>query len=184
MNFNEIYRLSLPPTLRALYDRAQADKTDRTGLTKDAFAAAELGYKVDVPIMVWGWAPFDVMTMRANYGYTWVPAALGAPVIMAPGLHAPGYADYDALNPPAGSIRVSLNPNDYPPFDPPVIPVVVVPSASPVGADEGDGLHYQALNNGETLISDKEYIDPRGKFIYKENHTPFGTQKYFLKEVN
>jgi hypothetical protein len=68
--------------------------------------AAE-GYKIDVPIMVWGWDPSMVTSMRQADGYTWVPSAMQNPVEVAPGLGALGnLAAYDPNNPPPGSIAV------------------------------------------------------------------------------
>ena len=65
------------------------------------------GYKIDVPIMVWGWDPSIVTSMRQADGYTWVPSGLQNPVEMAPGLGAIGnLTAYDPKNPPAGSIAV------------------------------------------------------------------------------
>jgi hypothetical protein len=68
--FDKAYWASEPPELQAL--PAIADFTQRT--TRASVLAAQ-GFIVDVPIMVWGWDPYLVMTMRENYGYTWVPSA-------------------------------------------------------------------------------------------------------------
>ncbi len=68
---------------------------------------ASEGYSIDVPIMVWGWDPSVVTSMRQSEGYTWVPSALQNPVSLAPGLAAMGTTSaYDPNNPPAGSIAV------------------------------------------------------------------------------
>jgi hypothetical protein len=68
---------------------------------------ASEGYSIDVPIMVWGWDPSVVTSMRQSEGYTWVPSALQNPVSLAPGLAAMGTTSaYDPNNPPAGSIPV------------------------------------------------------------------------------
>jgi hypothetical protein len=76
------------------------------------FAAQQLakdGYKIDVPIMVWGWDPLVTMTVRQNMGFTWVPSALQKPVPVMPGLDFPGLPSYDAKNAPDGSIAVSTD---------------------------------------------------------------------------
>src|SRR5580700_10805393 len=112
--FDKAYWASQPPELQAL--PAIADLGQRC--TRAAALAAQ-GFVVDVPIMVWGWDPYLVMTMRANYGYTWVPSALQPNIAVAPGVTQPGTASYDPAHPPAGSIRVSTNIADYPPFNPP-----------------------------------------------------------------
>jgi hypothetical protein len=78
-------------------------------ISQAAMALAKQGYAIDVPIMVWGWDPLTTMMWRQNYGYTWVPSALDAPVQLAPGLSFPGLTPYDANNPPAGSIKVSTD---------------------------------------------------------------------------
>ncbi len=68
---------------------------------------ASEGYKIDVPIMVWGWDPSLVTSMRQADGYTWVPSGLQNPVETAPGLGSIGnLAAYDPKNPPPGSIAV------------------------------------------------------------------------------
>jgi hypothetical protein len=72
-----------------------------------AMALAQQGYVIDVPIMVWGWDPLTTMVERQNYGYTWVPSGLQAPVQVPPGLSFPGLPTYDPNKPPAGSIAVT-----------------------------------------------------------------------------
>jgi hypothetical protein len=72
-----------------------------------AHELASEGYTIDVPIMVWGWDPSLVTSMRQADGYTWVPSAMQNPVETAPGVGAIGnLAAYDPNNPPAGSIMV------------------------------------------------------------------------------
>ena len=67
---------------------------------------ASQGYSIDVPVMVWGWDAGITTQLRETAGYTWVPSATQANVTEAPGLNAPGFAPYNAANPPAGSILV------------------------------------------------------------------------------
>jgi hypothetical protein len=64
------------------------------------------GYKIDVPIMIWGEDPTLTTQLRQNFGYTWVPSALQAPVTAAPGITGLGITPYDPNNPPTGSILV------------------------------------------------------------------------------
>jgi hypothetical protein len=72
-----------------------------------AHTLASEGYTIDVPIMVWGWDPSIVTSMRQADGYTWVPSATQNPVAVAPGLGALGNLPaYDPNNPPPGSILV------------------------------------------------------------------------------
>jgi hypothetical protein len=68
---------------------------------------ASEGYSIDVPIMVWGWDPSLVTSMREADGYTWVPSALQNPIEAAPGFAGYGtVAAYNPNDPPAGSIAV------------------------------------------------------------------------------
>ena len=71
-----------------------------------ASSLASQGYKIDVPIMVWGWDAAKVTALRQGYGYTWVPAMGQAPIQVAPGLNEPGLTAYNPNNPPPGSILV------------------------------------------------------------------------------
>lgn len=101
--FDNAYWASQPAAVQAL--RNMQDPEQRTAL---ATQLASEGYSIDVPIMVWGWDPSIVTSMREADGYTWVPSALQNPVEVAPGLPSVGsLAAYDPNNPPAGSIMVS-----------------------------------------------------------------------------
>jgi len=72
-----------------------------------AHQLASEGYTIDVPIMVWGWDPSLVTSMRQADGYTWVPSAMQNPVEVAPGLGAiANLTPYDPNSPPPGSITV------------------------------------------------------------------------------
>lgn len=100
--FDNAYWAAQPPAVQAL--RTMPDSDQRTAL---ATQLANEGYSIDVPIMVWGWDPSIVTSMRQAEGYTWVPSALQNPVEDAPGLPALGtVAAYNASNPPPGSIAV------------------------------------------------------------------------------
>ena len=95
--FDQAYWASQPPAVQALQSITDQDQR--------ATAAAQLateGFTIDVPIMVWGWDAYLVMTMRAQFGYTWVPSALQPPVTIAPGDAQPGVVAYDPLHPPRG----------------------------------------------------------------------------------
>jgi len=167
--FDQAYWLAQPPAVQAL----QSISDFQTRLAT-AMQLATQGYTVDVPIMVWGWDPYLVMSQRQQYGYTWVPSALMAPVTMAPGVTQPGAIGYDPNNPPPGAIKVSLKLADYPPFTAPSVPAPVVPATSLVGVAEGAG-YFQAtgnvLPNGAKLTDGAQYIDPsgRGNFIYHQS---------------
>lgn len=99
--FDHAYWANQPAAVQAL---RTADPSERS--TMAAQLASE-GYKIDVPIMVWGWDPSIVTSMRQAEGYTWVPSALQNPVEMLPGLPSMGgLAAYNSSNPPANSILV------------------------------------------------------------------------------
>src|SRR5271155_2187828 len=106
--FDQAYWASQPPQIQAL-----PSITDPDQRAAEAATLATSGFTIDVPIMVWGWDPYLVMTMREQFGYTWVPSALQPPVTIAPGTAQPGVVAYDPLHPPAGSIKVSTNIADY-----------------------------------------------------------------------
>jgi hypothetical protein len=100
LSFDDAYWSSQPPAVQAL--RNIDDPAQR------AMAAAQLaasGYTIDTPIMVWGWDPSKVTTLRQDMGYTWVPSAFQNPVPAAPGL-TNGSEGYDPSHPPSGSIAV------------------------------------------------------------------------------
>ena len=99
--FDDAYWASQPPAVQAL--RNMDDPTQRS------MAAAQLaasGYQIDTPIMVWGWDPSKVTTLRQDMGYTWVPSALQNPIAAAPGVNDGVSQPYDPSNPPSGSIIV------------------------------------------------------------------------------
>jgi len=100
-SFNDAYWAKQPAAVQQL--RTVNDQGQRTLL---ATQLATQGFKIDVPIMVWGWDPSQVTSLRQSYGYTWVPSALQNPVAVAPGLSEPGMQPYDPNNSPTGSIAV------------------------------------------------------------------------------
>jgi hypothetical protein len=99
--FDNAYWASQPTAVQALRNMPEQE---REGYADNL---ASEGYTIDVPIMVWGWDPSIVTSMRQADGYTWVPSALQNPVEVAPGLGALGnLAAYNPNDPPAGSIAV------------------------------------------------------------------------------
>ncbi len=100
--FDNNYWEQQPAAVQPL--RTMQDQEQRAAL---ATQLAGEGYSIDVPIMVWGWDPSTVTSMRQAEGYTWVPSALQNPVDVAPGLPSMGtLTAYNPKNPPAGSIAV------------------------------------------------------------------------------
>jgi hypothetical protein len=101
LNLDDAYWASQPAAVQAL--RNIDDPAQRS------IAAAQLaasGYNIDTPIMVWGWDPSKVTTLRQDFGYTWVPSAFQNPIAEAPGINNNGLKPYDPSNPPSGSITV------------------------------------------------------------------------------
>jgi hypothetical protein len=173
--FDAAYWASQPPAVQAL--QAITDPTQR------AIQAATLaagGFTIDVPITVWGWDPYLVMTMRAQFGYTWVPSALQPPVSIAPGIAQPGVVPYNPLDPPPGSINVSTNLADYPPFTPPPPPTPLTPASDdPVGLQAVGNIYLSV--RGETYQNGATFTDSRGTFQKHLVATPFGLNAYWQK---
>jgi hypothetical protein len=100
--FDNAYWAQQPAAVQPLRSMPQGE--DRSAYAQQL---ASEGYSIDVPIMVWGWDPSLVTSMRQADGYTWVPSALQNPVEVAPGLGALGnLAAYNPKDPPPGSILV------------------------------------------------------------------------------
>ena len=172
--FDTAYQASLAPQVAAL-----AQISDLAARSNAAATLAAQGFVVDVPINVWGWDPYLVMTMRANYGYTWVPSALQPNVSIAPGVSQPGTVPYDPANPPAGSIKVSTNPADYPPYNPPAPAPTPVVSSDPVGPLSVGSIYLTVP--GDMSMIGTEYTDARGTFVKLGAQTPFGISAYWRK---
>jgi len=100
--FDNAYWAKQPAAVQPL--RTMQNQEQRTTL---ATQLASEGYSIDVPIMVWGWDPSLVTSMREADGYTWVPSALQNPIEAAPGFSGYGtVAAYNPKDPPSGSIAV------------------------------------------------------------------------------
>jgi hypothetical protein len=174
--FDQTYWLSKPDEVRALPSLSAEARAAR------AAELAQQGFIIDVPIMVWGWDPFLCMTMREQFGYTWVPSALQPPLAIAPGLSQAGVVSYNPLRPPPGSIMVSTNIQDYPPFDPPPPATpAAAPITDPVGAQSVGTLYFSVP--GEMSPDGTKFTDPRGTFKKHLVVTPFGKSAYWEKIV-
>jgi len=173
--FDQAYWASQPPEVQAL--EGIADPNQR------AAQGAELatnGFTIDVPIMVWGWDAYLVMTLRAQFGYTWVPSALQPPVTIAPSIAQAGVAAYDPLHPPPGSIKVSTNIADYPPYLPAPQPATPTPAGGdPVGLQSIGDIYLSVA--GETYPNGAQFTDSRGTFQKYVVITPFGRNAYWEK---
>jgi hypothetical protein len=101
--FDNAYWASQPAAVQVL-------RTLQNPEQRSAYAErlASQGYKIDVPIMVWGWDPSLVNTMRQSDGYSPAPSADQSPVEIATGFGVlSALAAWNPNNPPAGSIAVS-----------------------------------------------------------------------------
>jgi hypothetical protein len=180
LEFDQAYRASQPPEIRALMDLEDGDDIQNQAKIARAVQLAQKGFPVDVPIMVWSWDPYLCMLYRQQYGFTWVPSALQPPVNVAPGIGPLGNLPaYDPDHPPAGSIRVSTNLADYPPFDPPVAPPSTVPITDPVGLQSVGNLYLSVA--GETYQDGARFTNVRGTFLKHVVLTPFGRTNYWEK---
>lgn len=167
-----IYWDSQPPEVRRL--EVEPDQKTRSSMAE---ALAKNGYRIDVPVMVYHWDPFQVMAIRKMYGYTWVPSALQPNIEIAPGLTSHGLTPYDPASPPVGSIKVSTEAKDYPPFDKPVS--TPKPAQSPVGIHSVGNLYLTVA--GDTSPAGTIHSDERGRFVKRINAGPFGAWAYWEK---
>lgn len=161
--FDTAYWLSLPPEVRALKDVPDVGKSAE--LVQDL---VQKGFTIDVPIQVWNWSPWKTMLLRESYGYTWVASAGQPPPLVAPRTDFPndiGITRYDPDNPPAGSIRVSTNIADYPPFDPPAPPPPVT-TGTYVGYDMGGGFFVSRA--GDPAKDGDIVTEARGTFRFRQ----------------
>jgi len=176
--FDKAYWASQPPELQAL--PAISDYDQR--IARAATLAAG-GFTVDVPIMVYGWDPYLVMKTRQDSGFTWVPSALQPNISVAPGVTQPNAVSYNPNNPPPGSIKVSTNIADYPPFQPPA--ATATPQQQT--AANGDPVGVQSLGTlylsvpGDNYPDGAKFTDSRGAFLKHVTFTPFGRTNYWEK---
>lgn len=101
LQFDNKYWASQPKEVQAL--RNIDDQGQRSILAAQLAAS---GFKIDTPIMVWGWDPAKVTNLRHTLGYSWVPTAFQNPIAEAPGVDDHGSQPYNPTNPPAGSLAV------------------------------------------------------------------------------
>jgi hypothetical protein len=181
--FDAAYWASQPPELRELNvvtQKPSGENVDDQLVRQDrAVQLAAKGFIIDTQIMIWGWDPYKVMKLRIQYGYTWVPSALQPPVQIAPGLTVPGSTliPYDPLHPPLGTIKVSINPADFPPFDPPPPPTPHPANESPVGGMNLGNIYYAVP--GEVYLDGAKFTDSRGTFVKHVVINPFGRTGYW-----
>ena len=121
--FYAAYWASQPPAVQSLQTIRNPQQR-----TMQAYTLAFSGYIIDVPIMVQSWGPLETMQIRQDAGMTWVPSGLQKPLGDVPGYTLPGIPPLNGQTPypsvapyPPGSITVSTNIADYPPWKPPTV---------------------------------------------------------------
>jgi hypothetical protein len=118
--FDNAYWASQPPAVQTL--RGHYNDYDTVA------ALATQGYLIDVPVMLYGWDPYIVMQARLAEGETWTPSALMHPLgcigtgcYALPGLNPlPEQMPYPTSPIPAGGLKVSIDPADFPAYVAPV----------------------------------------------------------------
>lgn len=166
--FDTVYWAAQPPAVQAC--RSTCTQSQATTL------AAE-GYSIDVPVDVWGWDAYLVMTLREQFGYTWVPALGQAPVACVPNLVCPGIPAYNPNTAPMGSIKVSTNPADFPAYVDPIPPGSTVAPASFVGP-LNFGCVYVSLP-GDPNANGAQVTIAGSVYTLTKIATPFGTEQWY-----
>lgn len=166
IDFDNVYWASQPTAVQALF-KLDPGQPQRRALADQLSAQ---GYFIDEVIMIWGDDPY--MTQRARM--------------------ASGYTELTAKNGKKGI--VSVNPGDFPPFNPAPAPSPGPSFVSLVGIDSGvryvnpaspyNGWEMFNMNpgtNNSTLNTGDQYkSDPRGTFVKIVNPTPFGAEIFFV----
>lgn len=173
--FNAAYWLAQPLEVQALVSITDSDQR-----AAQAAKLATQGFTIDVPIMVYGWDAYSVMSTRSQLGYTWVNSALQQPVGVTPGVGQFGSASYDPNKPPVGSIKVSTNVSDYPPVAPPPAAPTTAPVTDPVGPQTLGNIYLPVV--GDNSPDGFTYSDSRGSFVKHISITPFGRTVYWIKQ--
>jgi hypothetical protein len=156
--FDDAYWLHQPKPVRALR-RGQAGQVQLSEAEQLELAHSLMGqgFVIDGPIMLWGWGPYNVMLLRRLYGFASVPALNEDPTGAKTG---------------GGSIRVSIDINDYPPIEPPSPPPDHAPLSTYVGSSWGAGI-YGSLK-GDPTADGQEATGPDGAIYVKHRVLSFG----------
>lgn len=176
--FNAVYWASKSPAVAQL-NSLKPFSTERTA---KAVELAQTGEKVDMDIDAYGMSPWHTMKLRSQYGYTWVPAINQEPIPVAPGLFFPGLPLYDPTSSPAGSVKVSVDPADYPQVAPPL------PPQPPVSGVPAEPNWVLAVNGWapvlplDTSPNGFVYNGVNGKWLKVVINTPWGASAYWLQQ--
>jgi len=180
--FDEAYRQSQPKLIRdamALNDASRGPRFREL---------AARGYVIDEAIMVGRWDPYDTMLERVNGGFTWIPSGLQANIVIMPGLDFPGQASYDAANPPPGSLKVSIDPKDFPAAEDLYVkdkPFGYRAQAAPGEDSGGVGASYWPSTYPDLDAFDYGSIFKDGEKVYvkREIRTAFGAYGLWVRTV-
>ncbi len=154
-----------PPAVQALRTITDPGKRRAQAIL---LATSGQGYRINVPMMIWLWAPSEVMEYAAEAGDQWLP------IIGMASLATTGTITREGPM-PAGAFKVSVDPADYPPF-----PIAPQPLIHPEGVKTWvgslvksltwpDGSPWWAVSApGCPLPPGQPYVDPegRGTFIF------------------
>lgn len=156
--FDAAFVASQSPAARAVLAMPVGSSAQLIARESAALALAKQGYPVEGKIFGWGFDPFLTFQNYQQAGYTWVPNVLQAPPL-PPGLTFPGVPAYDPNNAPAGSIKVDLNPADYPPYAQPSTPAPPPAPAYYIGplipGSTTEYYTYDAQPDGFTVTTSK-----------------------------
>ena len=172
-DFNNIYWAAQPPAVRALKDMPNGPDKQNA-----AVALAKQGFTVDTFIGFFGFEPWGTMSARQMEGLRWAPALL-MDVHMVPNPLTTDQVGPNTPMPP-GAIKTSLDPADYPPFDPPPQPASVTKVADPVGPGIPGVNIYMDYSNGTWNVGET-YKDDTGTYVKKSQQTPFGPRMWWEK---
>lgn len=172
-DFNAIYWAAQPPEVRALKTMPVGNEQQIHARYSAAFDLAKRGFVIDKEIHTYDRDPFTTMVAMRDQGYTWYPALLQNPNYdLAPGVvnGMPGNVisggsvwpnrPYNPNAPMPGSIKVSIDPEDYPPFDAAPEPPPPVSQGVP-GAFMGHNL--RGLIPGDNSPAGTVWTDEVGK---------------------
>lgn len=172
----DAYWAHQPPAVQALRNSQNFDL---------AMDLAKRGYVIDEAIMLWGWDAVSTMAQRVIDGYTWVPSVAQPNIPIGPGIiNVWNIQSYDKDHAPAGSVIVSVNAADYPPFFVPTTPAPTVDEPL-VGLAIGGGYYRPgmgAAKGGIIRVTDGQKVEQDGvEYIAHVGMSPMGPSVIFQK---
>lgn len=173
--FNKAYWLSQPPEIRAM-----ASLSDREKRAAEAWTLAMDGKIIDGALHVDLFDPWYTMLVRQYLGLKWVPSYLQPPFTVAQHVAAdwPSIGKYAQDTQPLGSIKVSTNIEDYPPFDKPEVEAQPVYPPGPWMQIDENRWHVAP---GDQSPAGSTYISKDGTYVLKSKSSPFGIIKWWTR---